>query len=447
MPRQSYKWWVVFVFFLFMLLHNADKNIIGQLLTDITKDFGITGAQAGLLGTGALVVGAIFYPIWGYLYDRYGRAKLVALASLIWGSTTMFGAVAPNYGSFLAARSSTGIDDASYPGVYSLISDYVGPAIRGKIYGVMQLTAPVGYLLSIVLVTVLGSGNWRNIFYITGGLGIAVAVLIFFTVREMPRGNAEPELEGNAEAAAHKFQLRDLAGIFQRRTIIPLFLQGFFGVFPLNVMTFWFFSYLNSGPVVTADNPYIGRGYDDGLTAGIMAGAVTAMAVGAFVGGAVGDWLFKRTKRGRLIMSATGVFMAAILMYITLNIPNDQPTLFGVLLTCTAFFVLFSGPNVVATVYDITVPEVRSSALSIQYFVENIGAASAPLIVGLLATNFFGESLQMPILIVGVSTYVLCGLFLLVAIATLPPDLQALRDTLAQRAKDAGIAKKNKNDD
>ena len=134
------RWVVVIVFFAFMLLHQSDRLLIGSLPDQIRETFGINRAQFGLAISGALLVGTIMYPLWGYLYDRFARPKLLALASLIWGSTTWLSAIAPTYGSFLVTRASTGIDDSSYPGLYSLIADYFGPSVRGKIYGLLQLT-------------------------------------------------------------------------------------------------------------------------------------------------------------------------------------------------------------------------------------------------------------------------------------------------------------------
>jgi len=135
---SRYPWVVVTIFFFFTLLHQADKLLIGPLTENIIKTFHITNTQMGAVSTGALVVGAIFYPLWGYLYDRYSRPKLLALASFIWGSTTWLNAIAPTYSAFLVTRSSTGIDDSSYPGLFSLISDYFGPKLRGKVYGLIQ---------------------------------------------------------------------------------------------------------------------------------------------------------------------------------------------------------------------------------------------------------------------------------------------------------------------
>ena len=148
---SRHRWFVVVVFFIFMLLHQSDRLLIGPLTEQIKADFKINDTLMGTVSTGALIVGAVLYPLWGYLYDRYVRSKLVAAASFIWGSTTILNALARTYPVFLITRSSTGIDDSSYPGLYSMISDYFEPKVRGKIYGLLQLTSPIGYLIGMIL--------------------------------------------------------------------------------------------------------------------------------------------------------------------------------------------------------------------------------------------------------------------------------------------------------
>ncbi|HRF94124.1 MAG TPA: MFS transporter, partial [Aggregatilineales bacterium] len=401
----------------------ADKLIIGPLVTDIQAEFNINDTDTGAIATWTLLVAALLYPVWGYLYDRFARAKLIALASLIWGMTTSLSAIVTNFGAFSATRASTGIDDSSYPGVYSLVSDYFGPGIRGKIYGILQLTAPLGYLIGLVLALMLAPmlGGWRGVFLLTGGLGIILSVIIFFTVRDVARGKSEPELEQIAEVATFKFSWKEARALFKRRALIPLFVQGFFGVFPLNIFSFWFFTYLERE-----------RGMDDAGILPLMGFSVVVMAIGAFVGGWLGDWLFKRTKRGRLIVGTTGVLMGSALMFISLNIPAENSGLFNLFLPLTAFFVLFAGPNIVSTIYDITVPEVRSTALSIQYFIEQFGAASAPLLVGFIADR---SNLTNGIMIVALSTWVLCGLFQIIALLVIPKDITDMHNQLKARAE------------
>src|SRR3972149_3044731 len=214
------RWFAVVVFFLFMLLHQADKLLIGPLTTPIMETFGIDEAQMGAVFTGALIVGAVLYPLWGYLYDRYARAKLLALASFIWGATTWLSAIAPTYPSFLATRASTGIDDSSYPGLYSLISDYFGPAIRGKVYGLLQLAQPIGYLAAMGLALVLGEAiGWRKVFYLTGSRGLVVAVLILLLFRDVPRVRSEPELADLDKIGVYRFAAKVALGLFRKRTL------------------------------------------------------------------------------------------------------------------------------------------------------------------------------------------------------------------------------------
>ncbi len=194
---SRHRWVVVGIFFVFMLLHQSDRLLIGTLTPNIMDTFHISMTEMGAVSTGALIVAALCYPLWGYLYDRYARSKLLALASFIWGSTTWLNAIAPTFRTFLVTRASTGIDDSSYPGLYSLISDYFGPSVRGKIYGVLQLTMPLGYLLGMILALSLRDViGWRGVFYITGALGIVLSVVIFFAVREPARGGSEPEMAG-----------------------------------------------------------------------------------------------------------------------------------------------------------------------------------------------------------------------------------------------------------
>lgn len=418
-----YRWFVVAVFFLFMLLHQVDKLLVGPLTPAIIKEFNISMTQMGAVTTGALIVATIFYPIWGYLYDRYARAKLLALASFIWGATTMLSSVVRTYPLFVATRSSTGIDDSSYPGLYSLIADYFGPNLRGKVYGMLQLAQPIGYLLGMVLALMVApmlGWEWRTVFIATGSLGILLAVVIFFGVKEMPRGQAEPEYAEVAEMTQFQFSWAAAKDVFRKKTMWFIFAQGFAGVFPWNVITYWFFTYLA-----------LERGYDENGVLFTMAPVILVLAVGYFVGGAAGDWLFKRTLKGRIIVSSTGVLMGAIFLFLALNTPIDQPNTFFVWMLLTAIFMPLSSPNVISTVYDVTVPEVRSTAQSVEYFIENFGAASAPLLAGIIAD---ATNLQTAILWICITAWLLCFVLYLGALFTVDGDIHSLRKVMAERA-------------
>lgn len=419
---MRYRWFVVAVFFFFILLHQADRLLISPLTTSIMETFGISMTEMGAAASGALIVSSALYPLWGYLYDRFARARLLALASFLWGATTWLSAIAPSYPLFLASRASTGVDDSSYPGLYSLISDYFGPGLRGKVVGLLQLTQPLGYLLATALALLAGPViGWRRVFYLTGAAGIVLAAVIFFAVREPPRGRSEPELEHLATLTPQRFDWAAVRGLLRRRSLPFLFAQGFVGIFPWNVIAFWFFAYLERE-----------RGYSEEGILLTMAPAVLVLALGFFVGGALGDFVFKRNRRGRLLVSVTGVLLGAILLTLTLNVPIDRPALFSAMLLITALFIPFAGPNVLATIHDISLPEVRSSALAVQYFIEEGGAALAPLLAGFIADR---ASLHVAILSICVTAWALGAIFLAFATYLVPRDIAALRSQLRERAQ------------
>ncbi len=421
--RTGHRWFVFGVFFFFMLLHQADKLLIGPLTSQIIDTFKISYTKMGAVTTGALIVGAIAYPLWGYLYDRYARPKLLALASFLWGATTWLNAIAPTFSAFIVTRASTGIDDSSYPGIYSLISDYFAPKVRGKIYGFLQVTQPIGYLIGMALALMLGGVlGWRKIFYLTGALGVLLAIVIFFGVKDVPRGKSEPELQdvGGEGLGKFHFEWKTAFGLFKKPSLVILFVQGFFGVFPWNVITYWLFTYMERE-----------RGYDEGTMLITMVPAVLLLAAGYPLGGVLGDRLFRKTPRGRAIVGAIGVVIGMILMQITINVPAQSTLTFGIMLCVTAIFIPFASPNVISIVYDVTEPEIRSTANATQSFIESIGSAMAPLIAGIIADH---TSLKDAILIICTSTWAICFVFFIVAAILVPKDIAALRDKLAKRA-------------
>lgn len=151
--------------------------------------------------------------------------------------------------------------------------------------------------------------------------------------------------------------------IVRKKSLIMMNLQGFFGVFPWNTITAFIFIYLAEE-----------RGYAESEILLTMAPAILVLASGYFLGGALGDYFFKRSPKGRVNIALFGVLVGALLLFLTLNVPIENKTLFGIMLGVTALFIPISSPNVTSTVNDVALPEIRSTAMSIQYFIESSGA-------------------------------------------------------------------------
>ena len=392
------------VIFMFMMLHQADKMVISSLTTPIMEFFGIDEAQMGLALSGAIIVGAVFFPLWGYLYDRYARPKILALAAFLWSITTWLGAVATSFPSFVASRSSTGIDDASYPGIYSLISDYYGPNRRGRMIGMLQLTMVLGPLLGMGMATALRGGGmpWQFVFYITGGLGILTAAAILLFVKEVPRGASEGKAAGNFSWAAAR-------GLLRKPTFLLIFLQQFIYVFPFNAISYWYFRYLETERMLSPDKVMMTVG-----AFGILA------AVGNLVAGMLGDSAFKRWPRGRMYVSTGGVACLILFFVGALLVPFANFGLFFVLQAVGSFFSGFNFPNIIATINDVVEPEVRSTAQAGAGLASTAGSALAPMVIGVMAA---GSSLHAAMLRITSIGWIGGLLVLILVLRVLPRDL------------------------
>ena len=405
-----------------MLLHQTDRLLIGPLTSRIMADFNLSELEMGGIVTGSLILGSIFYPIWGFLFDRYARPKLLALASFVWAITTWLSALAPTAKLFLISRASTGIDDSSYPGIGSLISDYFPPEKRSRIFGMLQLSIPLGYLLGLLLALEFSPlYGWRIIYIFTGSLGLLLSLLIFFGVKDVPRGLSEPDFSISDQLQPARLEFPQIRQLFKIRSLRFLFLQGLIGVLPWQVITFWSFRYLE-----------VERNYGPSTISSIMIPSVLMIGAGYFFGGFIGDAVYKRTIRGRIIVSIFSILLGAIFLSITLYQPLENVISFRILLAITSFFIPLASPNIATSVYDVVLPEMRSTATSIQYFLGNIGSAFAPLLAGAISQAY---SLHTALLVISLSAWTVTAAVLALSLINFKSDWNNMHQELQERSQ------------
>jgi len=101
----------------------------------------------------------------------------------------------------------TGIDDSSYPGKGTLISDYFPPEQHSRIFGFLQLSIPLGYLLDLLLsLNYSPRHGWGIIYLFTGAIGLLLSLLIFFGVKDIPKGSSDPQLSSVIDLKTTKVQ-------------------------------------------------------------------------------------------------------------------------------------------------------------------------------------------------------------------------------------------------
>jgi fucose permease len=260
------------------------------------------------------------------------------------------------------------------------------------------------------------------IYILTGLTGLILSLLIFFGVKDVPRGSSEPELASLPEVKMDRFDFDLLLNLIKIPTLRYLFLQGFIGVMPWQVITFWSFRYLE-----------VERNYSSQTISSIMIPAVLFIGAGYFAGGFLGDAAYSKFSRGRLYVSIIGVLFGAVFLTITLNIPHENVENFRTFLAITCFFIPLASPNIASTVYDVVLPEIRSTATSIQYFLGNLGSAFAPLLAGAIGQKY---SLETALLSISLSAWLISSAILGVSAFYLPRDMDKMHQMLRLRASD-----------
>ena len=191
-PR--YRKYALGVLFLGYVVNFIDRSILAILLEPIKVELLLTDSQLGMLGGLAF---ALFYTTLGIpiaaMADRRSRVKILAIAMVIWSAMTAVCGLAQGFAMLLLARIGVGVGEAgASPPSHSLISDYFPVETRATALSIYALGIPFG---SMVGNFVGGWGaealGWRQTFILVGLPGIFVALLIWFTLREPPRGMAD----------------------------------------------------------------------------------------------------------------------------------------------------------------------------------------------------------------------------------------------------------------
>src|SRR5687768_10560612 len=167
------------------------SQILAASLQAIKKEFGASDFQMGLL-TG--IPFAVFYSVMGIPIaawaDRSNRRNVLAIAVASWSAMTGIFGMSVNYAMLFAARVGTAIGEAGgSPPSHSLISDYFAKSRRGTAFAVYALGVPIGSSLGAAFG---GWGNqhvgWRMTFVLAAVPGLVLALIMWLTVKEPPRG-------------------------------------------------------------------------------------------------------------------------------------------------------------------------------------------------------------------------------------------------------------------
>ena len=156
--------------------------MLGPLLVALADDFGTSIAVAGQLAAAMFVTWGITAPLVGPISDTYGRRPVLLIGVLLMALGVLGSGAAWSYGSLMATRLITGVGSAMLPPtIMAALADNLPSEKVGKAIGFITASSWVGLALGVPAIALLGYiGGWRLPFYITGGLSLALWVMLWF---------------------------------------------------------------------------------------------------------------------------------------------------------------------------------------------------------------------------------------------------------------------------
>ncbi len=361
-------------------LDGMDVMIYSFVIPTLIAAWHMSKAQAGMLGTVALLISAIGGWLAGLLADRFGRVRVLQVTILWFAVFTCLSGFTNSFSQLLIVR---GLQGLGFGGEWAVGSVLMGEAIRakyrGKAVGTVQSGWAIGWAITAISYTVLFSVlpatiAWRALFWI----GILPALLVFYIRRHVP----EPEVfrstvarENSLGEGSHFLEIfrPSLLGTTVLTALLAIGAQG--GYYAI---TTWLPTYLKTSRHLSVLN-----------TGGYLFVVIAGSFVGYLVSASLADLLGRKST---LVLFAV-CSLLAVIAYTYLPISDSEMLILGFPL---GFFASGVFSPIGAFFTELFPSRVRGSGQGFSYNVGRGIGALFPTLVGVLSARMdLGHAISM----------------------------------------------------
>ncbi len=380
---KNYKWWVVFMLWFVCFFNYADRQAIFSVFPLLKQEMGLSDVQLGIVGAAFMWVYAGFGAIAGIVGDRFQRKTLIIGGLIFWSLVTIGTALSTDYIHLVICRALEGFGEAFYfPASMSLLSDYHSKETRSKAMSFHQSSVYAGTIAGGTVAGFMGQYyGWHTSFYLFGGLGVLLGVILLGFLKEPVRGQAEvhEEIENGSHVLLDLKQGNIFDSIKQvfKQPMVWILVAVFVGAnFVASIFLTWMPSFLYNK-------------FNMSLSmAGLNATFYLQMAsvLGVISGGFLADKLVKTYRGGRMMAQSIGLIIGVPFIFLagwTLSIP--------ILILALIGFGYFKGlydANIWASLHDVVKPKNRATAVGFMNSIGWFGGGIAPIAIAYASTKY-----------------------------------------------------------
>ena len=184
LPVGSFHYKLLMVTGLGWLFDSMDTGLIAFVLPVLAKEWGLTTAQMGWIGSIGLIGMALGAIISGTVADKIGRKKVFSITVLLYSLATGACALAWSYESLLVFRFLVGFGlGGELPVAATLMSEYAPSHLRGRFIVLLESFWGVGWLVAACIsYLIIPKFGWQIAFV----LGTLPALYVFLIRLHMP---------------------------------------------------------------------------------------------------------------------------------------------------------------------------------------------------------------------------------------------------------------------
>lgn len=170
------------------ILANADRMAMSISIIPISKEFALDAKAAGMLLGSFYISYALMQLVAGWMADRFGSRKVLVFCVACWSIFTSLTGMAGSFFLLVAIRLLFGIGEGGFaPASTVTIAEAFPKQERARakslIIGASFLGSAIG---TGAIAALMHAHGWRFAYHVFGLIGVVVAVVLWFAVKESP---------------------------------------------------------------------------------------------------------------------------------------------------------------------------------------------------------------------------------------------------------------------